>query len=208
MARKTNYIIFAGITVTIILIIFYSFSDTQIDENYIRDIRKYREQKDQSFKEDSESPIPEHKRAGFAALSYFDPDVSYRITADLTRLPQDSTISTPTSTKEQREFVKYGYADFVLENKAHRLLLLKPVGQNLHGSLFLAFTDETSGSETYPAGRYIDVKEPASNKVEIDFNMAYNPYCAYNDNYSCPIPPPENHLKVRILAGERGYKKE
>jgi uncharacterized protein (DUF1684 family) len=112
-----------------------------------------------------------------------------------------------TSTGEEERYLDYAWAIFDLDGTEHRLLVLEimSMGPN-RGKLFLAFADETSARETYGGGRYLDLKKiPAATTIELDFNKAYNPYCAYNENYSCPLPPPENLLKVAILAGEKSY---
>jgi len=87
-----------------------------------------------------------------------------------------------------------------------RLFVYKSAEDPFARSLFIPFSDETSGSETYKAGRYLDLEEQGGDDYELDFNLAYNPYCAYNDQYTCPIPPRENKLPIRILAGEKNYK--
>ena len=113
-----------------------------------------------------------------------------------------------TSDGKEEHYLEYAYADFKLHGKAQRLLILElmDMGPN-RGKLFLAFADETSANETYGAGRYLDVtRTSGSNTITLDFNKAYNPYCAYNDEFSCPFPPKENLLTVAIMAGEKNYK--
>jgi uncharacterized protein (DUF1684 family) len=108
--------------------------------------------------------------------------------------------------KEQR-YLEYAYAEFNLDGVRNRLTILEGIDMGpIRGKLFLAFGDETSAVETYGAGRYLDVnKVPGSRTIVLDFNKAYNPYCAYNNSYSCPLPPAENLLKVAIKAGEKNY---
>jgi uncharacterized protein (DUF1684 family) len=107
------------------------------------------------------------------------------------------------------EFVKYGEAHFVLNGMEYKLNVYQsPALQGAKAqddSLFLPFTDQTNGEETYEVGRYIDLEIPSSGEIVIDFNMAYNPYCSYNHNYSCPIPPAENTLPIEVKAGEKKF---
>jgi uncharacterized protein (DUF1684 family) len=117
-----------------------------------------------------------------------------------------------TTTSRLAKYVKYGEATFKLDGKEDQLniyqslsLREKPAYKDY---LFLPFTDETSGKESYSGGRYIDLTIPKGNKIIIDFNKAYNPYCAYNHKYSCPIPPKGNHLNIAIKAGVKRYQKK
>jgi uncharacterized protein (DUF1684 family) len=110
----------------------------------------------------------------------------------------------PATGEKTRDYVTYAIAHFELEGKPLRLSLYKQVGTGLD-YMFIPFKDLTSGVETYGGGRFIDCETVAADSLLIDFNLAYNPYCAYNEKYSCPIPPAENHLAVRIEAGEKNY---
>jgi len=105
-------------------------------------------------------------------------------------------------------FVRYAYASFQLGGRQNRLLLLKSNEQAKEDELFLAFTDKTNGFKTYGGGRYLDLEwKGDKDKITIDFNFAYNPFCAYNANYSCPLPPTQNHLEIAIRAGEKEFVK-
>jgi uncharacterized protein (DUF1684 family) len=112
-----------------------------------------------------------------------------------------------TSDGKTQRYLEYAYAEFDLNDFKNRLLILEMIDMGpFRGKLFLAFGDATSALETYGAGRYLDVqKVPGGKTITLDFNKAYNPYCAYNDTFSCPLPPPENLLKVAIKAGEKTY---
>jgi uncharacterized protein (DUF1684 family) len=102
--------------------------------------------------------------------------------------------------------LKFGLFTFEVEGQHLKLIAYKSVEDPYARSLFLPFSDETSGHETYAAGRYLDLEEQGGDDYELDFNLAYNPYCAYNEDYTCPVPPFENKLSVKILAGEKNYK--
>jgi uncharacterized protein (DUF1684 family) len=113
----------------------------------------------------------------------------------------------PTSDGEEKQYKEYAYAEFSLDGEKNKLLILEIIDVGPYrGTLFLAFADATSANETYGAGRYLDLKKvPGATSVTLDFNKAYNPYCAYSDKFSCPFPPKENVLKVAVKAGEKSF---
>jgi len=207
MNGHLKYLLFAGIAVAIAFVFFYTFNNTASDESYERMLRKNREQKNKDFKYGATSPLTDEQKQQFRTLNYFEPDETYKVQAILTPLKNDSIFKYLTTTNEIRRFYKYAYLNFSLQDKPQQLVLLKSAEANTPNYFFLAFKDLTNGTESYEGGRYIDVEQPKSTTLELDFNKAYNPYCAYNDLFSCPIPPSENQLTVRVLAGERNYKK-
>jgi uncharacterized protein len=202
---KTKNIIILAIVVTFIVITFYSFTGN--DGSYMEQIIRERQEKDTYFRTSGESPF-KGKTDAFTGLKYFSPDAQYNIVADLTPIQQKKTVVLTTSDGKEEHYLEYGYADFKLHGKLQRLLILEVMEMGLsRGKLFLAFGDETSADETYGAGRYLDVsRNTGSNTITLDFNKAYNPYCAYVDDFSCPFPPKENLLDVAIRAGEKNYK--
>jgi uncharacterized protein (DUF1684 family) len=112
----------------------------------------------------------------------------------------------PTSDGIEKKYLEYAFAEFELDNVLSKLLILEIAEGEYKGVLFLAFADETSTKETYGAGRYLELKKtPGASSITLDFNEAYNPYCAYSDKFSCPFPPKENLLKVPVRAGEKKY---
>jgi len=110
-----------------------------------------------------------------------------------------------TNTGEQRDALRYGFFEFTVDGQACRLQAYRTSDEGETPHLFIPFRDATSGKETYAAGRYLELPENTSGVYDLDFNLAFNPYCAYGGDYSCPFPPPENHLKVAIRAGEKNY---
>jgi uncharacterized protein (DUF1684 family) len=205
---KTNYLLFSAIAVLLLFVIFYSFSDLQMNDRYVEGIQEERKEKEAFFREDDESPIEPALRKKFKGLNYFPIDASYRLTADLTLIPETDTaiLRLKTTTGEDRPMRRYGIARFRLNGAQHELTLF--VSNESPQILFIPFNDLTNGEETYQTGRYMDIPLPKGRRDQIvlDFNTAYNPYCAYNDKYSCPIPPMENRLKIAIRAGETIYK--
>lgn len=111
-----------------------------------------------------------------------------------------------TSKGTRQAYLRYGTFSFELKGKKLRLFVYKSAEDPYTRSLFVPFSDATSGHETYGAGRYLDLEEHGGDVYELDFNGSYNPFCAYNDGYICPVPPSENKLPVEILAGEKNYK--
>jgi hypothetical protein len=175
---------------------------------YVAGIEKARKEKDQYLRTAPDSPF-NHNPASFKGLRYFPVNPAFRIKANLVPITPKKLITLPTSDGQERKYTAYGYAEFSLNGTRNRLLILQllEMGPN-RGNLFLAFGDATSARETYGAGRYLDIKkEKGSSTLTLDFNEAYNPYCAYNENYSCPLPPSENLLTIPITAGEMNYPK-
>ncbi len=162
--------------------------------------------KDMAFKSGQDSPIPSSERSDFQGLSYYPVNSQLRYSVKLNRYAGPKQIRLGTNTGEIRSGLRYGYFDFQVENRACRLNVYKLEDAPDRGaSLFIPFRDATSGKETYGAGRYIDLMENTSGIYDLDFNRAYNPFCAYNNKFSCPLPPGENTLEVPIRAGEKKY---
>jgi uncharacterized protein (DUF1684 family) len=157
------------------------------------------------FKSDANSPIPAGKRNSFKGLEYFPINKELRFTLRLNRYPNPEQIRLGTNTGEIRSGLRYGYFEFTVNGQMCRLQVYRMDSASGNGGayLFVPFRDATSGQETYASGRYIDLTENTSGIYELDFNRAYNPYCAFNNSYSCPIPPSENTLSVPISAGEK-----
>ena len=142
----------------------------------------------------------------FTPLAYYPANPTYRVRARVEPVKDKKLMVLPTSTGQEEKYIRYGYAVFELKGQLHRLLVLEPFEQP--AQLFIAFADDTSGETTYGGGRYLNVDKPSrtgQKTLELDFNLAYNPYCAYNGTFSCPIPPKENILTTAIEAGEKRY---
>jgi uncharacterized protein (DUF1684 family) len=162
--------------------------------------------KDSYLRNDIDSPIPPNERTNFKGLNYFPPDPGYRVASKLERFDTSKHIMMATSTGTRQAYLRYGAFTFEIEGRSLKLIVYKSAEDPYSRSLFIPFSDQTSRRETYAAGRYLDIEEQGGNDYELDFNMAYNPYCAYSEEYTCPIPPAENKLPVKILAGEKNYK--
>jgi uncharacterized protein (DUF1684 family) len=206
---KTKNIIVVIAVVVAIVSTFYSLQDSEGQAAYLKTIQKERDEKDHFLRTSSESPFNDHKNE-FKGLNYFPPDIRYKITAALTPIEEKKAVVLHTSDAKEEHYLPYAYAEFDLDNVHNTLLILEIMEMGpSRGTLFLAFGDDTSAKQTYGAGRYLDLKKaPGSSTITLDFNKAYNPYCAYNDNYSCPLPPTENLLHIPISAGEKSYHDE
>ncbi len=172
------------------------------EANFLRDLQAFRAAKDQAFLQ-PDSPIPPDKRAALLPLPYFAPSIAYRVPAVLRVASKGDTIVMPTSTGQRRDMRHVGTLEFSVRGQTLSLGAFVEAGARDLNRLFVPFTDLTSGSETYPAGRYLDLDLTRTGIYLVDFNRAYNPYCYYNPTYDCPYPPRSNRLQVPIRAGEK-----
>jgi len=156
--------------------------------------------KDEFFARGGDSPLTDAQRAAFTGLPYFDPDPAFRFEATLDRPTTSEYEDIQTSDGQVQHLPRAGTLRFEIDG---REIALAAYDQG--HELFIPFRDATSGGETYGAGRYVEAHALAPGRYEVDFNTAYNPYCAYNDNWSCPLPPRENWLDIAIRAGEKAY---
>lgn len=189
-----------------LIIIFYGFRGSQDDTAYVKEIEKERQDKDRFMRTSAESPFAKNP-GEYKGLNYYPPDVKYRVIANLRPIEKKKPVVLSTNDGKEQRYIEYAYAEFKLDGVSNKLLILEIADMGpFRGNLFLAFGDETSASETYGAGRYLDVtKTPGSSTIKLDFNLAYNPYCAYNNSFTCPLPPRENILAIPIRAGEKVY---
>ncbi len=171
--------------------------------DWTKALEEHRRQKDGYFRMAEDSPIPEEERHGFKGLQYFPPDPNFRFPVTLRPVEDRTPFTMEVSQGRPREMVRKGVFEFVVAGATCRLFAYGPTHGSAHESLFVPFRDGTSGKESYGAGRYLDLETDPRGEYVLDFNEAYNPYCAYSEHYSCPLPPAENWLRVPIRAGER-----
>jgi len=160
----------------------------------------FRKEKNAFFKNHPQSPLPPETRANFDGLVYYPIDEDLNLMLEAEEFEEKDAIQMQTSTGDLREYLRWGRVHFSVDEQPAALTLFYSPQS---GHFFLPFMDATSGQETYGAGRYLDPHMVDESHFQVDFNLAYAPFCAYNENYSCPIPPTENRLKVRIEAGEK-----
>jgi uncharacterized protein (DUF1684 family) len=165
------------------------------------ELESFREQKDHFFRTHPQSPLTPQQRREFAGLDYFPENPALRLEVEVEPFPQREVIEMRTSTGDTQTYQKVGRFTFTVDGQEAQLTLYA----GPHG-YFLPFVDALANTETYGAGRYLEPEPLGGNRFRVDFNLAYNPYCAYNDNWSCPLPPSENRLKVAIRAGEKLYR--
>ncbi|MBA3823298.1 MAG: DUF1684 domain-containing protein [Ktedonobacterales bacterium] len=182
-----------------------------IEQDYSKALTHFRQEKDAFFKESEQSPILEEERATFTGLNYYPPFFALRQEVQIEKLPEGDHTQFATSDGATRLYARFCTVRFTVEGQEYSLTGYRvaddPEADDT--GIFIPFRDALSGKETYGAGRYLDVQEEHEHDgvpfAILDFNLAYNPYCAYNDGYSCPITPAENTLPIAIYAGERNY---
>jgi len=175
----------------------------------------YQRKLNAQYKDASASPLKKKDLRHFKGLDFFPVDSSYIVTAKLTRTPDSPAFKLPRTGGDKADYRQYGILKFTLQGKELQLHLYQSMDEmrdpRYKDNLFLPFTDDTSGEESYGGGRYMDVFESkiqGDNTLILNFNNTYNPYCAYNDRYTCPIVPRKNHLDIAIKAGVKDFKKE
>ncbi len=185
---------------------FIGCSKNKID--YESKIKRQRFEKDKHFKYSDNSPLTEKQQKSFRSLDYFPVKKQYRVSATIKKPDQQDTISMAYTNGEEKTYTQYASLQFKLKDKNLSLNAYKNL-DNDKGSanqLFIPFYDHTNGHSTYGGGRYLDIDSLGGGDTTlVDFNKAYNPYCAYNKNYACPVPPEENKLGVAIKAGEKNF---
>ncbi len=206
-----NRFFLTGLLILTFLVVYYTFFDggniTSADgleakvnpETYRQHLDMKRVEKDTFMRTNAESPILD--KSSFRGLNYFAPDASYRVVARLEPFADKTQkLVVRMSDGSEEVYEKFAHAVFSLNGEAHRLLVVK-----LENTYSILFRDTTSGKETYGGGRYIelDASQLTTNQAVLDFNTAYNPYCAYNPRYACPLPPSENTLSIAVKAGEK-----
>jgi len=198
-----------GISVLLAFCFFTLYGQGEADA--LREISAYRQKQDETFRDASKTPLESKDRKRFRGLDYFPPDLTYRVKAKFVPNENPVFFKMKTTTSRLPDYVKYGEVHFTIENRPYKLevyqspeIIQRP---GYADYLFIPFTDLTNGETTYEGGRYLEMRIPDSEEVIVDFNMAYNPYCAYSPKFSCPIPPEANHLDLAIPAGEKKYKK-
>ncbi|MCA9832148.1 MAG: DUF1684 domain-containing protein [Dehalococcoidia bacterium] len=158
----------------------------------------FRREKDAFFRENPQSPLLPAQRTGFTGLRYYDEDPSLVVDAVPEPFSEPEVVTMQTSTGDEQQYLRWAIVHFEIEGTPVSLTIYR----DPNGGYFIPFTDAGRGVETYGAGRYLEPEVHDDGSLVLDFNYAYNPYCAYNDVWSCPLPPAENHLKVRVPAGE------
>lgn len=192
----------------ILSLLFVSILYSQESKQF-KEARKFQEKLNKEFSSKEESPLSEEDLKDFKSLDFFPIDSTFMVKAALTFHENSKSFEMKTTTDRLPVYKLYATANFNLDGKDYSLeiyqnekLLLTP---DYEDYLFLPFTDLTNGESSYGGGRYIDLRLPEGDSIVIDFNQSYNPYCAYNEKYSCPVPPKSNQLDTKVNAGVKAY---
>lgn len=162
------------------------------------ELDEFRKEKDEFFARHPQSPLTPEQRRDFKGLAYFPENDALRLEVQVEPFADQQPMTMQTSTGGVQEYVRYGRFKFQVDGQEAELTIYQA-----NYGFFLPFVDSLAGKETYPAGRYLEPEPLPGSRFLVDFNIAYNPYCAYNEMWSCPITPAENRLKAPIRAGEK-----
>ena len=173
------------------------------DGDYFTRLVDERAYKDEFLKTSPDSRVPLDRRSWMLPLRYYEPDSAYRVPAQLAVSDEQPVVEIPTTAGVLRPFQVVGHLEFVLNGEPRRLAALVELPMADFSRLFVPFRDETSGTDTYPAGRYLDIDVSSTGVYDLDFNRAYHPDCYFDEQYDCPYPPPQNRLATEVLAGEK-----
>jgi uncharacterized protein (DUF1684 family) len=199
---KTTILIFSLLIATVL---------NAQDKKKNTEASKFQTKLNKDFSSNEDSPLTEEDLETFTKLDFFAIDSAFIVTAKLEFHKDSKPFKMATTTDRLPVYKLYATASFTLQGKAFQLEIYQneklTLSPEYEDHLFLPFTDNTNGETSYGGGRYIDLNVPEGDQIIIDFNQAYNPYCAYNHKYSCPIPPEVNHLDTEVKAGVMAYKK-
>lgn len=191
------------------VILFLNLSMILAQEVKVETSKEFQDNLNKEFATKGESPLTDEDFKTFKGLDFYPIADKYIIEADFKRTPEEKVFKMKTTGSRLPEYVKYGELTFKLDGKQFKLNIYQNIQlmtkEGYADYLFLPFSDLSCGKESYIGGRYLDMRIPKGDKMVIDFNKAYNPYCAYNHKYSCPIVPMENNLQAEILAGVKKY---
>jgi len=194
------------LSILLLAVLISACGSSPAEEDYPATIAAIRAAKDDSFKNDPDSPVPADKKSTLVPLAYFPIDESYAVPATLEPAAERTRLQVPTSTGKVRDIERIGTLKFSVKGQSLRLTAFRDLESREANRLFVPFSDLTSGAETYPAGRYMELDPTPTGIYLVDFNIAYHPYCYYSPEFDCPYPPKENRLEVPIRAGEKMQK--
>jgi len=199
---KTTILIFSLLIATVL---------SAQDKKKVTEASKFQNKLNKDYSSNEDSPLTEEDLKSFTKLDFFPIDTAYRVTANLKFHKDSKPFKMATTTDRLPVYKLYATASFTIKGKEFELEIYQneklTLSPDYEDHLFLPFTDKTNGDTSYGGGRYIDLNIPEGDQIVIDFNQAYNPYCAYNSKYSCPIPPEVNHVDTDIKAGVMAYNK-
>jgi uncharacterized protein (DUF1684 family) len=208
--QKRIGIIFGYLIACMIAVVVPATAQSTSDDG-VKEIIAHRAKQQREMLDKVKSPLTSKDLKKFKGLNYYPIDLAYRVTSTFVLNETPVLFKMKTTTARLPDYVKYGEVHFTLHGESFVLAVYQsPAISAMEGYedyLFIPFTDKTNGTETYEVGRYLEVRIPQDDRLIVDFNQAYNPYCSYNNRYSCPIPPEENALPIEIKAGEKIFHK-
>lgn len=204
---KASQILIIVVSLVVVAAVAYTFTATESPEDYLEKIEKERERQFKFIRFNIDSPLTEEQKRSFTKLTFYDIDPKYKVKARILPIENKKVREVPLTDGSKQRYIEHAFAEFELGGKTNKLLLLQAMDEADKRNFFLAFADATSAGETYGGGRYLNVRQDGKNSITIDFNLAYNPYCAYNPDFACPLPPKENVLDIPISVGEKNYSK-
>lgn len=194
----------------LLFLMVFSFSCAQ-EKKVLSGETEWQKEMNADFKDATKSPLKDKDLKKFEGLDFYKFDSAYVVKATFKRTPDATPFKMKTTTERRPEYVQYAVVTFTLKGKEYSLNIYQNLGlmdkEGYEDYLFLPFLDNTNGNGSYAGGRYTEARIPEGNTLIIDFNTAYNPYCAYNEKYSCPIVPSENYLDTDVEAGVKAFKK-
>ena len=200
--RKNSSFIILGVATIMGLILLFQW--VLNDDDYLIEMKQTREKKQQMFKTDFDSPIPDSLKPLFTGIDFFPVNKSFRLNGKFKKNPKFERIRMPRTDGKYDNLIIAGWVSFRYENRDYKLTCYQPNPEDAN-VLFIPFRDETSGKTTYGGGRYLDLRR-ADDRIDLDFNKAYNPYCVYDyTGYACTLPPEENNLAIAVEAGEKTF---
>ena len=199
---KTTILIFSLLIATVL---------SAQDKKKHTEASKFQNKLNKEYSSNEDSPLTEEDLKSFTKLDFFPIDTVFRVTANLKFHKDSKPFKMATTTDRLPVYKLFATASFTINGKEFQLEIYQneklTLSPDYEDHLFLPFTDNTNGVTSYGGGRYIDLNIPEGDQIIIDFNQSYNPYCAYNHKYSCPIPPKVNHLYTDVKAGVMAYNK-
>ncbi len=205
MNQKNSVILL--IVVVVLGSLIYTLSGGESKAQYTDRIEAERERQFKYLKYNLESPLTEPQKKELDQLSFYPVDEAYKVKARLEPIEVKKMVQIPLTDGSVEKYVRHSFAVFDLNGQEVKLLLLQAADEGDKRNFFLAYADQTSGEVTYGGGRYLNLRQDGQRSITIDFNLSYNPYCAYNPDFACPIPPRENILEISIPVGEKNYGK-
>lgn len=200
--KNSTFIAIGALAILLLVFVFQWFLQ---DDEYMIEMKRYREDLVQMMRTDPESPVPDSLKKDFPGIAFFPVDKGWRISAKFEKNPKFQRIKMPRTDGKFDTYIIAGWAKFRYENAEYRLTAYQPNSEDSK-SLFIPFRDASSGKDTYGGGRYLDTRL-LDKHLTLDFNKAYNPYCVYDyTGYACPVPPEENTLSFAVDAGEKNFE--